>query len=361
MLVFLNGNNNLDPYGATNLEQMETVGSTDHLNVVVQWASLANRDTRRLLVQKSTNPQQVTSPIVQQMPVVDMGDVNTLNDFISWGIENYPAKHYFLVVWDHGQGWHDMKRGLQRAVRPMDISLDENTGHMITTEQLGQSVHQMAQKIGHPVDLYGSDACLMAGIEIAHEMVGDVTVYLGSEEVEDSLGWPYDKFLAKWSAQPDATPAQIGGFLVQTYGDLYPKDGTFSALDMSTLTQLDQAIAGLRASLLNYQDLASVETAAANSIRFTVDDYTDLGDLVGNIQKVSSSVPTHDLQAVSDSLKKTVIANRSANGAQGLSIWWPTDSGTLSNYQTRYNGLKFDQATHWFELLSHIPFQRNIR
>src|SRR4051812_25347735 len=67
-MVFLNGNNNLDRFGTTNLKQMETVGSTNDLNIVVQWASEAASTTKRLLVQKSSDPSKVTSPIVQELP-----------------------------------------------------------------------------------------------------------------------------------------------------------------------------------------------------------------------------------------------------------------------------------------------------
>ena len=46
-LLYLNGNNNLDSFGKLNINQMEAAGSSDAVNLVVQWASLANRDTRR--------------------------------------------------------------------------------------------------------------------------------------------------------------------------------------------------------------------------------------------------------------------------------------------------------------------------
>src|SRR4029453_4230465 len=28
-------------------------------------------------------------------------------DFVSWVAANYPAEHYALVLWNHGQGWDD--------------------------------------------------------------------------------------------------------------------------------------------------------------------------------------------------------------------------------------------------------------
>src|SRR5688572_24777884 len=88
-LIFLNGNNNLDHYGAFNIKAMEKIGSDDQVNVVVQWASLSARKTVRLLVQKSTNPSKVTSPIVEDMGLVDMGDYRSLQDFVAWGVKNY--------------------------------------------------------------------------------------------------------------------------------------------------------------------------------------------------------------------------------------------------------------------------------
>src|SRR5687768_5808271 len=47
-LIFLNGNNNLDRYGTLNLNQIEKVGSTDKINVVVQWASYSTGTVKRL-------------------------------------------------------------------------------------------------------------------------------------------------------------------------------------------------------------------------------------------------------------------------------------------------------------------------
>jgi hypothetical protein len=45
-LVFLNGHNNLDSYGTLDLLEMEKVGSTDRVNVVVQWASASSESTK---------------------------------------------------------------------------------------------------------------------------------------------------------------------------------------------------------------------------------------------------------------------------------------------------------------------------
>src|SRR5690349_13871147 len=74
LLVFLNGNNNLDRFGALNINQMEKVGSTSDINIVVQWASWSRDGVQRLLVNKDTDTENVTSPVVENIGKVDMGD-----------------------------------------------------------------------------------------------------------------------------------------------------------------------------------------------------------------------------------------------------------------------------------------------
>ena len=46
-LIFLNGNNNLNRFGRDNLIDMEKVGSTDQLNIVVQWADIEYKKTQQ--------------------------------------------------------------------------------------------------------------------------------------------------------------------------------------------------------------------------------------------------------------------------------------------------------------------------
>ena len=86
LLVYLNGHNNLDSFGALNINQMEQVGSTKDINVVVQWASEAVATTKRLYVKKDNDPNTVTSPVVQDMGKVDMGDWRNVVEFVRWGV-----------------------------------------------------------------------------------------------------------------------------------------------------------------------------------------------------------------------------------------------------------------------------------
>lgn len=90
VLVFLNGHNNLDYFGSKDINEMEQVGSTDQMNIVVQWASLANGNTKRLYVTQDADANKVSSVPVEEMSPVDMGDYRNLVEFIRWGAKNFP-------------------------------------------------------------------------------------------------------------------------------------------------------------------------------------------------------------------------------------------------------------------------------
>jgi hypothetical protein len=361
-LVFLNGNNSLDSFGEMNLKQMETIGSTNDINIVVQWASLSTHKIERLLVQKSSDGSKVTSPVVEEVDGTDMGVYTSVVDFVKWGAANYPAKHYFLDIWDHGSGWHSLAGG--NTLKPMDISLDEVTGHMITTQQLGLALQGSAQAIGQKVDVYASDACLMAMAEIGDEMADSVAIYAGSQETEPGAGWPYDAFLKRWTAAPTSSPADVAKMLSEEYAKLYQSNGqgenvTFSAWDLSKLDAFKQSIVAFVNGMKSMTPATAKKVIAAvkKSQTFTDDDYVDLLDFLKNMSVGSmSGVNQAMISDMATATKNMILTSNNVSypKATGLSIWLPRDSGTLNQYEAQYSELKFDNETHWSDFLKTL-------
>ncbi len=364
-LIFINGNNSLDSYGAYNIKQMEKIGSNDQMNVVVQWASYRARKSLRLLVEKSTDPSQVTSPILQDLGLVDMGDYHSLEDFIKWGVENFPAEHYFIEVWNHGSGWNK-KRNSKDDVFSNDISSDDISGHSIKTTELGQVMSKVAKLIGHKVDIYGSDACLMSMIEVANEMSDSVNYFVGSEEVEPGRGWPYDDFLSQWTSISNAQPDQVTKILVDTYVKSYEEGGssgdllevTLSAFDLTKVDDLNAAFNKLNTNILQLSASDRAKVLSIPAQRFAFDDYADLLDFTKNLSQISGIDPQNiaNLQNAAD---KFIIANKTTQkyiNAKGLSFWLPVIDRDYLNRSPRYNELKFNLNTHWSDTL-RILFQ----
>ncbi len=366
-LLFLNGHNNLDPFGDMNINQMEEVGSNDQLNMVVQWASLKNKQTKRLLVTKDSDKNKVTSKVIETMSPVDMGDYKKLVEFIGWGVKNYPAKHYMIAVWNHGSGWHRVNSfGEPVEMQPNDISYDDITGHKITSEDMGVAMAEAKKIIGHNVDIYGSDACLMAMAEVAAEMKDSVDYFVGSQETEPGEGWPYNKWMARWAADANPTAANVSKYLSEEYmkaytGGIYgTQDVTFSAWDMSKLPAFMDAMKRFNASLANLSpsDLTATKSAANSTQEFYSSDYKDIYDFAARLESgrvgVDASVLATVKQSVTDMMVHAAGSPGQYAGAHGVSVWMPTSAYYLNAYKARYSLLNFNKATGWVDFLSTL-------
>jgi hypothetical protein len=362
-LLFLNGHNSLSSFGAKNLIDMEKSGSTDNVNMVVEWGSEDTKITERLLVQKSADPTKVTSPVVMSLPNRDMGDYKNFVEFVKWGVDNYPAKHYFVAIWNHGAGWHFQDMNVAGGtVHISDISYDDDSSHHISTEQLGLAMGEIKTYLGRNVDIYGSDACLMQMMEVAGEMKNSVNYLVGSEETEPGEGWPYEPFMNKWTATPTMAPADVAMLLSKEYtkaynGGVYSRqEVTFSALDLSKYDALVESTKVLTAHLksMTAASLKKITTAMTKVQKFYYPDYKDLG----NFLKTVSALPFQkdaklfsQVQSDLKSLVMTVDSTTSFATAQGVSIWIPDYKTT---YMDRYKGLAFDKSTGWSSFLELI-------
>lgn len=353
-LLYLNGNNDLDYASFLNINQMETVGSTDDVNLVVQWASMSNAKTQRILVKKDNDFRKVTSPVLEDMGRVDMGKKQTLEEFLSWGINNFPAKKYFVAVWNHGTGWHKSMRIRKGGLHLQDISWDEISGNSISTVELGQAIQNTSQYLGRKIDLYASDACLMGMIEVAAEMKGAVKVFAGSQELEPADGWPYDKVFSKLVKDPQMDEKALGKILTEEYTAAYKEqreEVTFSAFDMDKYDELARSIANLKTEV---QDSSpeirkQIFNAVNQTFYFYYSDYGDVGDFLNRITNISGI----NKKVISDAkaaMNNFVLANSGTDqyaNAHGVSFWLPKNVRDMNEYKNKYRELTFHDDTQW--------------
>ena len=113
VMVYMSGDNNLESYISTDLEtELAVPGSSAN----VQVTALADRGPG---YDKSHGDWQSTklfhvTPGMTALPASavadwgerDMGNPQTLVDFVNWSKTNYPADHYALYFWGHGWSWH---------------------------------------------------------------------------------------------------------------------------------------------------------------------------------------------------------------------------------------------------------------
>ncbi len=117
ILGYFDGNNPEDQatdghsYVIEDLKELEDIGSTDSVHILVMLgSSQTDGDCKYYHVEKDTGEadEDIVSPVLQNLGKKDMSDYVTLRDFIGYGMQNYSAKHYMLIVNDHGKGWRGL-------------------------------------------------------------------------------------------------------------------------------------------------------------------------------------------------------------------------------------------------------------
>ncbi len=351
-VVYMAADNNLGQYGygTMNMQQMETVGSTPQMNILVIYSGQVPGDSHYYKVNHNSLDDLVDPGWL------NMADPVTLENSVKWAFDNFPAKKYALVLWDHGEGWEKKKT--------KDCCEDDGPGGgaLMTNDQLITALTWIqANTAVKNIDLFGFDCCMMAMAEIDYYLRPFAAMNVGSEETEGDEGWAYDKFLGQLKASPTMTAAQLGTLIAQTYVE-YP-DATQSAADLTKLDALATAVDAFAVTLIAVggNANASVLDALENTLAFFVTDYIDLYDFTVKIQAENLG------QAVNDAATavQTAVANAVIYHAHGLSqdadehgisIYFPNPvTDPPPYYLTSYADLSWAKnVPHWTDLISGV-------
>src|SRR5919205_226191 len=166
-------------YPATqNIRQMENPGSNSKVNVLIETGGGSNQtkiDGKRFIDFTKVQRHKILHNNVQ--PLVDLGQKNlgdptTLSDFIVWGISNFPAKKYAVILWDHGSGLNGFGN---------DLVFNNDK---LTPIELRQAFLIAKRDTNATLELIGFDACAMSSLEIASRLQNATHYMVSSEEIE---------------------------------------------------------------------------------------------------------------------------------------------------------------------------------
>ncbi|MCS7290596.1 MAG: clostripain-related cysteine peptidase [Roseiflexus sp.] len=275
VLVYLDGDNNLEGDSVVDFNEMELVGSSDKVKIVVQfdrigavapWDDDSNGNwetTKRFLVTRDDDPDAIRSQELADLGEMNMGDPQTLVDFAVWGMQTYPAERYALILWDHGASW-------------VGIAFDETNGEDgINMPELDAALRTIQQQTGRRIDLIGFDACLMGQIDVALVTAPYADVFVASAELEPNTGWPWDLLLRRLVDNPQQNAAAFGTAIVETYREFYESRDdptvTLAAFDLKRANDLRQKLNALSDAML--AGLGESYTAIAEARSF-VDVYS---------------------------------------------------------------------------------------
>ncbi len=381
VLVYMNAANDLDAFSTENMIQMQKVaGVPANVRFIVQWkqAAVAGQHptfigTRRYQVVGSSSNQMVSHVLQDLGTGVDMGNAQTMSDFINWGKTFFPATRYCVIVWNHGNGWAPGLAGREhrRDMPTRGFSYDDDTGNHIETWQLGQALGTVQP------DILAWDASLMQMVEVAYEARNQARFVVGSEESPPAAGYPYDLVFAPFRDTPDDTTLNLSKSFVDGMMTAYGASNTpitQSVIDTTQLPALATATSGLADALIANKASLTTLVPFVRSTAQKYDDfgpplnrlYRDLFDVCTILQNGGGGNPpaplavTNAAQTLQTAITNAVLYNRhtaeSAN-SHGVSIDFSQSTDFLANKFTDYQQLSFgsDSNIHWINWLTQAP------
>ena len=149
--------------------------------------------------------------LVENLDQLDIGDPQNLEDFLVWGIQSFPAKHFFVILWDHGAG------SVSQAPKKGVFGSDEYTHSALTLPEMVQAFRAAESATGRSFEMIGFDACLMATLEVAEALSPFAKFMVASEQLEPGAGWDYVPWLQRLADDPTVGGETIGRIIADTF------------------------------------------------------------------------------------------------------------------------------------------------
>lgn len=331
-------------------EILKVSGQPDDVNIVLEtggassWASTYGISSTKLERYHVENKSLVRD---DQLTYASMGLTSTLQSFIEFGLNNYPADRVGLVFWNHGGGM----RGVCYDEKKNDDVLKNSEIRSAVSGALSN-----CGMSGQKLEWVGYDACLMAVQDIAETNSDYFNYMVASEESEAGYGWDYDTWVDDLYSKKTTTTilkAIVDGFIADNGGaSSNSGDQTLSYLNLSYAAAYKTAwenMASQLNSVVTTSNKSSFNSAITSNVKHYADsDYDyfctfDAWDFVNKLETSSAfssfRIDSSYTTAVKNAHANLVAYNLAQKGAgvsKGLCMYWPNSSqySDVSTYYT---------------------------
>ncbi len=320
--------------------------SNENLNIIVlQDSNYYN--PRIWYIDENHQKQQL-----KNMKEVNMGDYQTLRDFLDYAKRKCSAEKYILSFYDHGYGWEG-------------ACIDVTSNH----DRLTMDEMQAALTDAGGVDMVCFSApCRMGALESVYELRNCTEVYIGSEESSGYIWWwyPMRDICETLKQNPDIAILELAEIIIQSiylhsfdWRSYSNADLTMSAIRTDKMGEVIHAVDALSTDLTNQmnESYSLFNQVYSDVLSLGYGRSLDAYDLFEKCHSTTSNAALRSklervIQALSDAVFAECHGSNMEN-AHGLSIYFPDFSQV--GYKTFYGdpsyGLDFSADTHWDEFL----------
>jgi hypothetical protein len=376
VLAYLGGDNNLEAGLLFDMDEFERAGgSTEDVRIIVLMDrsldyddSNDDWDDTRLYEMGADDSDDARfnyPPTIDTQPVANLGELDTsyaknLLDFLVWGIQQYPAEHYAVILNDHGGAW-------------TGIVTDDTTGlGILSIRDLREVFGAALQETGlDKFDILINDACLMSSVEYYAAISPFFDFAVSSPEVTLNPSFDMTLLTETLNDDPDINLGELGELLIDKYvqdmEDLSPDAAPVLGGAVTDLTRFESVVAAVE----EFAGIVNANPAAYATLigRVRTDTYTysffmpedefgpptniDLGDFMRNIVDNSDDrVLTNAAEDVLDAIDTARIYGTAGNQLEShttfYNIYFPSRG---SDFITAY--FQLSPLEGWSEMLSN--------
>lgn len=256
----------------------------------------------------------------KQMPVESMGSDSTLEKFLDYSYEEYPAEKYDMIFWNHGLG-------------AIGIEQDELSKDFLTINELNNAFRNSPFS-KEKLELTIFYNCLASNLHIANIMKNYSNYMVASEEIF-YLSKSLNRLDFLENIKTSDTAYDIGYHFIKKSDQVVNEynnnhivkiDSTLSIIDLNEVDELNTKLNNFIKTINlddNYYDISYYRrNTHTYGISQTYDyDTVDLYDLVSSLGKITNSNLTNDvLSQISETIKYTSNFNDYSNG---ISVYFP--------------------------------------
>ena len=342
LLVYMCGTD-LQSDACYDIYEMGLAENSENVNIVVLAGGASEwdfedipGDTRSLITIRDGYFESITD-----WGWASMGSEESLLEFLSYGLTEFPADRTAVILWDHGAG---SEGGIC-----FDETAEDDDG--LTLTEINSVLYDLHEQLGgFHIDLFGCDACMMATYEMAAMLsYYDIDWFLASEELEPGTGWYYTPWLQALDRSPDMSSEALCELIADSYmqGALEEDPDsplTISAVNLKKIEPLRNAMESLGVSLQSgLESGQAAEIRRGRSRMYTFGSYVDASWDMVDLGAMLDAYAHLDPQGAADArtaLSSAVLLSRQTDNLSpccGLSVLIPHD--TKSEFESYVDGM----------------------
>ncbi len=366
IMVYICGSNleSEDGLASADIEEMRsTLNQPEEVNIIIETGGASSWKSNII---KGNGTNKVTPSELGRYHIRDnnfikdagltyksMGESSTLENFLKWGFEEYPAEKYGLILWNHG--------GAMNGCCYDEKANDDN----LTADEVEEAVTNAreAANITEKLEFITYDACLMAVQDIAEINSHNFNYMLSSQESEGGYGYDYDAWLPTLYNDPDVNTIELLSVIGDTFLEeekKYYNDQTQSAFDLSKMsaykTTFEAFAAKARTVVTSSSEWSTFKSAIYSAKKYGADERVypfDIFDVKSAMNKVKAAYSDleDEADAVIAAVDEVVAYENHHTGTSGcgINLFCPIYGGTYkSEYQKQTN------FTNWSALVSQF-------